>query len=86
MNIYQKINRILRVEKRLPVKILKGDGYQYFVYDDGRYWSTSEGIYQYRITEKDVDTFVAEGVEFGLKTAEKILNGNVKRFNFRVYS
>jgi hypothetical protein len=86
MNIYQKINRILRTEKKLPVRVLKGEGYQYFIYDDGRYHSISEGVYQYRITEKDVDTFVAEGVEFGLKTQEKILNGNVKRFNFRVYT
>lgn len=63
MNTYQKVNRQL---KGTNVKLLKGRGYQYFKFDDGKRFETTS-IYWNDIADCDIAYLVKEGREFAAR-------------------
>lgn len=67
MNTFQKINRQLR-ERGWPMRLLKGRGYVYFVYDghraDGSIAYDTRSVYICTATDRDVEFLLGEAVEF----------------------
>lgn len=54
-----------------PVSLYKGDGYFYFVFDDGVKWE-SESVYVFRLNQLSVDRWIDQGVSF----AKSMTDGN----------
>jgi hypothetical protein len=46
------------------LKLYRGDGYFYFVYDDGKDRWEDHAVYVYRLNHLSYDKWIAEGLDF----------------------
>ena len=51
-----------------PVELVRGDGYHYFIFDDGKFYD-SVSVMISRFRSWPVDRWVAEGVQFAKASA-----------------
>jgi hypothetical protein len=59
------VNNVFRASK-LPVELVKGKGYLYFVFDDGKRYDTLSVMVP-RLNDLTLDRWVAEGKEFAAR-------------------
>lgn len=63
------VNNVFRASK-LPVELVKGKDYLYFVYDDGKRYDTLSVMVP-RLNDMPLERWVAEGKEFAAKMETK---------------
>lgn len=66
------------VNKQLPknVELVKGDGYHYFVYDDGDKIFETESVMEHFLTNMPLERWVTDGKNFANKVEEKYRNSD----------
>ena len=64
------LNRRFKAEG-LPVELVKGEGYLYFVYDDGSHYD-SHSVCVYAFAHDDAGRWYRTGVEFAARCASDL--------------
>lgn len=67
------INKVFR-EEGLPIELVKGEGYFYYVYDttvDSQLVYDSQMVYVYRLNHQTLDRWVEDGRKFALETEHR---------------
>jgi len=67
------INKVFR-EDGLPLELVKGEGYLYYVYDrtvDNRLVFEDEMVYVYRLNNQTFDRWIEDGRRFALEVEHR---------------